>query len=62
MRKNSKFLKKEDYNQKIKALEQERNESKKTATHYLHMCSQLAEEVIVLRDQLDKYSHVKKDK
>lgn len=62
MRKNSKLLKKEDYNQKIKVLEQERNESKKTATHYLHMCSQLAEEVIVLRDQLDKYSHVKKDK
>ena len=56
------MLKREDYNKKIQALENERNESKKTATHYLHMCSQVAEEVIVLRDQLDKYSHVKKDK
>ena len=56
------MLKKEDYNKKIQALENERNESKKTATQYLHMCSQLAEEVIVLRDQLDKYAHVKKEK
>lgn len=56
------MLKKEDYNRKIQALEKERNETKQTATHYLHMCSQLAEEVIVLRDQLDKYSHQKSDK
>ena len=28
--------------------------------HYLHICSQLAEEVIILRDKLDKYSHLNK--
>ncbi len=58
LRKNVKNLKKDDYSKKIQQLENIRNETKKTATHYLHLCSQLAEEVIVLRDQLDKYSHV----
>ena len=53
-------MKKDDYTKKIQELENTRNETKKTATHYLHMCSQLAEEVIVLRDQLDKYSHINK--
>ena len=60
LRKNVKNMKKDDYTKKIQALENTRNETKKTATHYLHMCSQLAEEVIVLRDQLDKYSHINK--
>lgn len=55
-------MKKEDYNKKIQLLEKEREESKKSANHYLHLCSQLAEEVIVLRNQLDKYSHYKKEK
>ena len=58
LRKTTKNMKKEDYTKKIQNLENTRNEAKKTATHYLHMCSQLAEEVIVLRDQLDKYSHI----
>ena len=55
MRKKIKNIKKEDYSKKISLLEKEREESKKTANHYLHLCSQLAEEVIVLRNQLDKY-------
>jgi predicted nucleic acid-binding Zn-ribbon protein len=58
LRKSTKNMKKEDYTKKIQNLENTRDEAKKTATHYLHMCSQLAEEVIVLRDQLDKYSHI----
>ena len=62
MRKKIKNIKKEDYSKKISLLEKEREESKKTANHYLHLCSQLAEEVIVLRNQLDKYSNIKKDK
>ena len=58
LRKSTKNMKKEDYTKKIQNLENTRDEAKKTATHYLHMCSQLAEEVIVSRDQLDKYSHI----
>ena len=58
LKQNVKKLKKDDYSKKIQQLENIRNETKKTATHYLHLCSQLAEEVIVLRDQLDKYSHI----
>ena len=60
LRKNLKNMKKDEYTKKIQTLENTRNETKKTATHYLHMCSQLAEEVIILRDQLDKYSHINK--
>lgn len=55
------MTKKDDYNKKIIQLEKDKEESKKTANHYLHLCSQLAEEVIILRNQLDKYSHNKKD-
>jgi hypothetical protein len=62
LRKKLKSVKKEDYNKKIISLEKEKEDSKKSANHYLHLCSQLAEEVIVLRNQLDKYSHYKKDK
>jgi hypothetical protein len=57
LRKKVKNVKKEDLNKKIIQLEKEREESKKSANHYLHLCSQLAEEVIVLRNKLDKYSH-----
>ena len=68
-------LNKNDYNQytnsnnitlikslkeEIESLEKIRNETKKKANHYLHICSQLAEEVIILRDKLDKYSHLNK--
>ncbi len=56
------MIKKEDYNKKIFILEKEKEETKKSANHYLHLCTQLAEEVIVLRNQLDKYSHFKKEK
>lgn len=62
MRKKIKNIKREDYNKKIVFLEKERDDCKKTANNYLHLCSQLAEEVIVLRNQLDKYTHFKKDK
>jgi hypothetical protein len=62
MRKKLKNMKKEDFGKKIVSLEKEKEESKKSANHYLHLCSQLAEEVIVLRNQFDKYSHEKKDK
>lgn len=62
MRKKIKNIKKEDYNKKINLLEKEREDSKKTANNYLQLCSQLAEEVIVLRNQLDKYTHFKKEK
>lgn len=62
MRKKIKNIKREDYQKKIISMEREREECKKTANNYLHLCSQLAEEVIVLRNQLDKYTHFKKDK
>lgn len=62
LRKKIKNIKKEDSHQKISLLEKEREESKKKANHYLHLCSQLAEEVIVLRNKLDKYSHYKQNK
>ena len=62
MRKKVKNMKKEDINRKIKNLEKEREEAKKNANQYLLLCSQLGEEVIVLRNQLDKYSHYKKEK
>lgn len=28
-----------------------------TANNYLNLCSQLAEDVIILRNQVDKFSH-----
>lgn len=61
MRKKLKTMKKEDLNKRILLLEKEREDSKKSASHYLHLCSTLAEEVIVLRNQLDKCSHNKKE-
>jgi hypothetical protein len=60
MRKKLKSLKKEDINRKVIILEKEKEETKRTANHYIHLCSTLAEEVIVLRNQLDKFLHQKK--
>ena len=57
LRKNIKNIKKDE---KMQSLEKIRNETKKKANHYLHICSQLAEEVIILRDKLDKYSNLNK--
>ena len=41
----------------MKSLEKERDETKKRASDSLSLCSKLAEELIVLRDKLDKYNH-----
>jgi hypothetical protein len=60
MRKKLKNQKKEDLNKKIQQLEKEREDSKKSANHYLNLCSQLAEEVIILRNKLDNYTYLKK--
>ena len=43
--------------EKMKSLEKERDEIKKRASDSLSLCSKLAEELIVLRDKLDKYNH-----
>ena len=43
--------------EKMKFLEKERDETKKRASDSLSLCSKLAEELIVLRDKLDKYNH-----
>ena len=43
--------------EKMKSLEKERDETKKRASDSLSLCSKLAEELIVLRDKLDKYNH-----
>ena len=43
--------------EKMKSLEKERDETKKKASDSLSLCSKLAEELIVLRDKLDKYNH-----
>jgi hypothetical protein len=60
MRKKVKYQKKEDLNKKIQQLEKEKEESKKSANHYLNLSSQLAEEVIILRNKLDNYTYLKK--
>ena len=43
--------------EKIKIIEKERDETKKRASDSLSLCSKLAEELIVLRDKLDKFYH-----
>ena len=43
--------------EKIKIIEKERDETKKSATDNLALCSKMAEELIVLRDKLDKFYH-----
>ncbi len=62
LRKKVKNMKREDINKKLKSLEKERDDAKKSANQYLLLCSQLGEEVIVLRNKLDKYSHKKENK
>ena len=47
--------------EEILLLEKERDETKKTASEYLSMCSQLAEELIILRNKLDKFNHTYKN-
>ena len=44
----------------LKSLEKEREDMKIKATNSLELCSKLAEELIILRDKLDKYNHNKK--
>jgi len=61
LRKDIKMINKDDTAKRIQFLEKEKEENKKTANHYLHLCSQLAEEVIMLRNQLDKIAHTKKE-
>ncbi len=43
--------------EQIKNLEKERDETKKSATDNLALCSKMAEELIILRDKLDKFYH-----
>ena len=50
-------LKKEDLQTKLQNLQKEKENHIKTANHYLNLCSKLAEDVIILRNQLDKFSH-----
>ena len=45
--------------EKIKLLEKERDENKKKASDKLEQCSKMGEELIILRDKLDKYYHNK---
>ena len=44
-------------NDKIKSLEKERDELKIKASNSLSLCSKMAEELIILRDKLDKHNH-----
>ena len=41
----------------FKSLEKERDDIKKKASDNLVLCSKMAEELIVLRDKLDRYNH-----
>ena len=41
----------------FKSLEKERDDMKKKASDNLVLCSKMAEELIVLRDKLDRYNH-----
>ena len=41
----------------FKSLEKERDDMKKKASDNLVFCSKMAEELIVLRDKLDRYNH-----
>ncbi len=43
--------------EKIKLLEKERDIAKKNASDKLLLCSKMGEELIILRDKLDKYNH-----
>ena len=41
----------------FKSLEKERDDMKKKASDSLILCSKMAEELIILRDKLDRYNH-----
>ena len=41
----------------IKSLQKERDDMKKKASDSLILCSKMAEELIVLRDKLDRFNH-----
>ena len=43
--------------EKIKLLEKERDNAKKSASDNLSLCSKMGEELIILRDKLDKFYH-----
>jgi hypothetical protein len=49
-----------DYQVTINKLERERNEYKTLYNESLEVSNNLAEEVIILRNQLDKFLHYKK--
>ena len=40
------------------SLEKERDELKLKVTNSLSLCSKMAEELIILRDRLDKHNHL----
>ena len=42
----------------FKSLEKERDSMKKRASNSLALCTKMAEDLIVLRDKLDKYKHI----
>ena len=44
--------------EKYKLLEKERDELKLKASNSLSLCSKMAEELIILRDKLDKHNHL----
>ena len=44
--------------EKFKLLEKERDELKLKASNSLSLCSKMAEELIILRDKLDKHNHL----
>ena len=46
--------------EKYKSLEKERDYLKIKASNSLSLCSKMAEELIILRDKLDKHSHLNK--
>ena len=44
--------------EKYKLLEKEKDELKLKASNSLSLCSKMAEELIILRDKLDKHNHL----
>ena len=42
----------------FKSLEKERDSMKQKASNSLALCTQMAEDLIVLRDKLDKFNHI----
>lgn len=50
--------KKQDLQKTFLNLQKEKDIQVKKANNFLNLCSQLAEEVIILRNQVDKFSHL----